>query len=761
MHETQQRTHDGGIPDDPAARLRSGTRVAGRVSAQERICASERAGSRPAFGAIVRSTLLLTIILLIFHVPAVQGQNGQPPVPGDSATMMTAMREVLPGAHDDTTGGLLPPRFPGQTIHIGARGGPALLLGDFEGLFGGMHGALSLGYAVYPELTVMLTAEMSRLQFRRERTQVDERLYDFQFLKDAGDGAVESGVNLLGFDVSARVNFFPFRIYNVFATLGAGIAFYQADDFNGARIRPPADFPASITVPLGLGGEYYLTRELAVEMQLRWTHYVQGDIDAYNPEELALEYNRRRPVRIDVPSASGDNTLGLSMGLHYTLFESVDYDGDLLRNAEEAELGTDPYEIDTDTDGLTDYSEVRIHNTSPLKPDTDDDGLGDYFEVTRYNTDPNKPDTDDDRLTDYEEVMVYNTDPRKPDTDDDMLSDYEEVILYHTNPRNPDTDYDGLDDFAEVRMHETDPLRADTDDDGIYDFNEVVTYKTNPREADTDGDRLLDYDEIAYHGTSPLNPDTDGDGFEDAVEISELRSNPLDRDASATSTARKPFAEQPRYHAELLETRPLPGGGTSYIIAPAVTRRLPRAPESMDSVAASFAVVDSGGGTTTSSADAYARYRRRSVQHVSPAEDAFTRAPTPLRLDSLRLKAGDVLSFSNITFEFDQVALREEYVPILKEAVQLFRSHPGMKVEIRGHTDTAGDETYNQGLSERRARTVQEFLVREGVDISRTRSVGFGEHQPIADSATEDGRARNRRVEFYILSMDGAPRPER
>ncbi|MBR9974910.1 MAG: OmpA family protein [Bacteroidetes bacterium] len=752
MRDTDQRTHDSRTPDVSATRYLPMACATGR--------AATRAVARVARPSVTLPILLaLAVTALLFHCPAVHAQNGPSPVQDDSVATLQTTQGTPDGSLDGTP--LL--RFPGQTIHIGARGGPALLLGDFEGMFGGMHGALSLGYAVYPELTVMLTAEMSRLRFRRERTQVDERLYDFQFLKDARDGAVESGVSLLGFDLSARVNFFPFHIYNVFATLGAGISFYQTDDFDGARIRPPADFPASIAVPLGLGGEYYLTRELAVQLQLRWTHYLQGDIDAYDAEELALEYNRRRPVRIDVPSAAGDNKLGISLGLHYTLFESVDYDGDLLPNAEEASLGTNPYEIDTDTDGLTDYAEVRVHRTSPLKPDTDDDGLGDYFEVTRYNTDPNKPDTDDDRLTDYEEVMVYNTDPNKPDTDDDMLSDYEEVILYHTNPRNPDTDYDGLDDFAEVRMYKTDPLRPDTDDDGIYDFNEVVTYKTNPRDADTDGDRLLDYDEIAYHGTSPLNPDTDGDGFDDAVEISELRSNPLDRDASATSSARKPFAEQPRYHAELLETRPLPGGGTSYIIAPTLTRRLPREPESMDSVVASFAAVDSGNAAraASSSAEAYTRYRRRSVQHVSPAEDGSARVPVPLRLDTLRLKVGDVLSFSNITFEFDQVALREEYVPILKEAAQLFRTHPGMKVEIRGHTDMAGDENYNQGLSERRALTVLDFLVREGVDASRMRSVGFGERQPIGDSATEDGRARNRRVEFYILSMDPAPRSER
>ena len=649
------------------------------------------------------------------------------------------------------------PRFPGRTIQVSAAGGPAMLLGEFESGLSGMHAALAMGYAVYPHLTVLLTADMARLTLTRDRAQADPLLYDFQFLRDAGAGAVDRGVNVLGFDVSARVNLFPYRDYNFFASLGAGMMFYQADDFGLVRIRPPADFPASVAVPLGVGGEWYLTRQLALALQLRWTFLLNGDVDAFDPEEIAMEYNRRRGARIPVPSEGGDNMLGLSVGLHYTLFESVDYDGDLLDNAEERSIGTDPTEIDTDIDGLTDFAEVRKHGTSPLKPDTDDDGLGDYFEITRYNTDPLRPDTDDDRLSDADEVMVYNTDPRKPDTDEDMLSDYEEVIIFQTNARNPDTDYDGLDDFAEVKVHETDPLRPDTDDDGIYDFNEVVTYKTNPKAEDTDADRLLDYDEIAYYGTSPLNADTDGDRIDDATELHDRGSNPLDQDPSFPADEKKPFAQQPRYHAELLETRPLPGGGTSYLIAPAVTRHLPRSPASIDSVIASLAAIDSsyGAGKDASSADAYAQYRRRSIQHIAPAEEAATRRAQPLRIDSLRLKAGDILSFCNITFEFDRDELQVEYIPILQETVQLFRNYPGMSVEIRGHTDLAGEESYNQALSERRARSVREFLLRQGVGESRLRAIGFGERQPIADSDTDDGRARNRRVEFYIVSIDG------
>lgn len=646
------------------------------------------------------------------------------------------------------------PRYPGRTIVASIGGGLSTYFGDFKSGFNVPHGALSLGYAVYPELTVLLTADIGKIALSRDISQVDPLLYQFQFLKETDSLSHNRSIDVVCIDLSTRINLFPYRYYNIFLSLGAGVTFYKAEDFSDVRVRPSADFPASITIPVGIGGEWYFRRDLALSLHVRNSFLFRGDIDAFDPEELALEYNRRRSARIDVPSAAGDNILSVTVGIQYTLFESVDYDGDLLENEEETELGTNPYKIDTDTDGLTDHEEVRVYATSPLKPDTDDDGLGDYFEITKYGTDPLKTDTDEDRLSDSDEIMLYNTDPRKPDTDDDILSDYEEVVLYQTNPRNPDTDYDGLDDFAEVKVHETDPLRPDTDDDGIYDFNEVVTYKTNPRNADTDGDRLLDYDEIAYYGSNPLNPDTDGDRVDDATEVFATRTNPLDQDQTSAPAEKKPFAERPRYNAELLETQALPGGGTSYLIAPVLTRRSNRAPENLDSVVASLTKIDSSFGSRPgeSSAEAYARYRRRSIQHIQSAEEGGSIAQ-PLRLDSLHLRVGDILSFCNISFEYDRDELQAEYVLLLKEAVQLFRSNAGMVVEIRGHTDTNGEEQYNQDLSERRARSVRDFIVGQGIKADRFRTIGFGERQPIADGATEEGQARNRRVEFYIVSL--------
>lgn len=640
-------------------------------------------------------------------------------------------------------------RYTGRLLSLALGSGFLLHQGEFAGSFTAPLLHAELGYTMFPELGVTFSADIGSMGVKRDATAVDPVLYKFQFPRDTELRGAESSIDISSFTISAEVNLFPRQFYNVFFTAGAGLAFYKSSDFDDAVVRPTADFPATVAVPVGVGAEYFITRTLSAQLLLKQHFLFRGDIDAFDPAEIAAEYNRRRRPRIDLPAGGNDGFLSASLSLRWFLFESNDYDGDLLLNAEEEEIGTSPYRVDTDIDGLTDFEEVRLYTTNPLKFDTDDDGLGDYMEIMKYNTNPRKPDTDDDLLSDYDELMRHNTDPNNPDTDLDKLSDYEEVILYTTNPRNPDTDYDGLDDYAEVKVNNTDPLRPDTDDDGIYDFNEVITYRTNPRSNDTDADRLLDYDEIAYYGTNPLNPDTDSDRASDYSEVFETRSNPLRYDENLPVTQ----GGDRRYFAELLETRPLPGGGISYLIAPVITA--PPAsrfqPGTLDSLIANMADStlqasrDGTGAITHREADPY---RRRTVQHVPPRSRR-----TMLRIDSLTLRAGDILSFCNITFEYDRDQLQQSYLPLLDEALRLFQSNQGMTVEIRGHTDSDGDENYNQALSERRARSVRDYFVGKGIASTRFRTVGFGESNPIADDRTEEGRERNRRVELYIISM--------
>jgi len=624
---------------------------------------------------------------------------------------------------------------------------------DIAGMGRQVHGAVA--YTIFPELAVGLTTDIGKHTILRSSHGQDELLYAYQYAMTDAHIAQHRGIYYSAFALTTEVHLFPRSFSNVFFTAGVGVTFYRADDFSLVRVRPVADFPAAVSVPLGFGVEHFIGRRVAAMLVLRNHFLFRGDIDAYDPAEIAAEYNTRHQRRLAIPAGGNDSFVSATIALRWYLFENEDYDGDRLFNYEEELLGTNPYEIDTDKDGLTDYDEVRVYFTNPLKPDTDDDGLCDYLEIMKYGTDPLKPDTDGDMLTDYEEVMIYGTDPLKADTDGDLLSDYEEVIIYGTDPRNPDTDFDGLDDYSEIMIYFTDPLRPDTDDDGIYDFNEVVTYRTNPLKADTDGDGLLDYDEIAYFGTNPLNPDTDGDTVDDYTEIYVTRSNPLKYDAFFPNLPREDIEA---YTAELIETRDLPGGGVSYLLAPLV------APPHVPSGPAVRSVI--GVANTEHESLSYhdrvshpvpdytQPFRQRSVKHVPPRQTGRHRVL--VHLDSLHLREGDMLSFCNIEFEFNRDEVRQEYVPLLNETVRLFEKYPGMVVEIRGHADSRGEQSYNQMLSERRARSVRNFLLATGVAAARMRAVGFGERYPIADESTEEGRARNRRVELFILAMTGS-----
>jgi OOP family OmpA-OmpF porin len=84
------------------------------------------------------------------------------------------------------------------------------------------------------------------------------------------------------------------------------------------------------------------------------------------------------------------------------------------------------------------------------------------------------------------------------------------------------------------------------------------------------------------------------------------------------------------------------------------------------------------------------------------------------------------------------------------DAARTLTGNPTVRVEVAGHTDSVGSDAYNQRLSERRARTVAEVLERDGVAANRLTVRGYGERKPVADNATESGRARNRRVEIVV-----------
>lgn len=103
-----------------------------------------------------------------------------------------------------------------------------------------------------------------------------------------------------------------------------------------------------------------------------------------------------------------------------------------------------------------------------------------------------------------------------------------------------------------------------------------------------------------------------------------------------------------------------------------------------------------------------------------------------------------------ILFDFNSDGLRPESTPVLAEILRTLNDHPDLNIVIVGHTDSVGEDDYNQELSERRAASVVNHLVENGIDEARLSSAGRGEAEPVADNDTLEGRQENRRVVIKV-----------
>ncbi len=115
---------------------------------------------------------------------------------------------------------------------------------------------------------------------------------------------------------------------------------------------------------------------------------------------------------------------------------------------------------------------------------------------------------------------------------------------------------------------------------------------------------------------------------------------------------------------------------------------------------------------------------------------------------------GEVALLEPIQFEYNSARIKKASYPILDEIVTLMKSRPSMRIGVYGHTDNRGTAAYNLRLSTQRAASCLDYLVSKGINRNRLESQGFGLTKPIATNDTDDGRAKNRRVEFKILGED-------
>ncbi len=137
---------------------------------------------------------------------------------------------------------------------------------------------------------------------------------------------------------------------------------------------------------------------------------------------------------------------------------------------------------------------------------------------------------------------------------------------------------------------------------------------------------------------------------------------------------------------------------------------------------------------------------KRKCPEVAKAAPPPPPPPPPVEKPTFILKG--------ITFDFDKATIRPTSEPTLKEAGSVLKRFNEVKVRIEGHTDTSGPEQYNQKLSERRAKAVKDYLMKNyGISSDRIDTVGYGETRPRADNSTKEGRKQNRRIEFVVTKQ--------
>ncbi len=108
-----------------------------------------------------------------------------------------------------------------------------------------------------------------------------------------------------------------------------------------------------------------------------------------------------------------------------------------------------------------------------------------------------------------------------------------------------------------------------------------------------------------------------------------------------------------------------------------------------------------------------------------------------------------------IQFDYNKATIKEASFGLMSEIASVITKNPHIKkIQIEGHASSEGNASYNKKLSDARAKSVMEWLTKNGVPADRLTAIGFGIDRPIADNSTEEGREQNRRVEFVILEQD-------
>lgn len=477
-----------------------------------------------------------------------------------------------------------------------------------------------------------------------------------------------------------------------FASVGASLLYYnnlELSDSLNVRLSGINSDPAFAEFELQKANGLTLNLPLRVGMS-----YQKSDFMDF---ELSVGYDLILSDALDRASSGqydGLLTFGLGINFKNRGNKRKDSDGDGLRNYKEIELGLDPMNPDSDSDGLLDGEEVNQYGTDPLNPDTDSDGLMDGNEVMVFFTDPKAMDTDMGGMSDYDEVNV-GKDPLLPD--DDMMT-------------------------PEMQMEEEKKAEMEKSADSVFEKSVDNPDQTIFFEQDK---KSLSNQEIAQLKA-----------FAEAYLINKSTNILLIGHSDLSGRVKSPI-----YNAELSADR-----------AKAVRAELQKMGISRDRIYIKSYGFDKQKEAPEELKNQHQLFRKvdlllfendAELAKILESEDA---PKATLANDLVNVPTGGNMAI--LYFQYGKSELRTDSFKALQELSSLLMANPSMQVSVEGHTDAIGPISINQNISLERANSIKAQMVSLGVNANQIQTTGYGETRPLRVNDTEAGRSQNRRIEI-------------
>lgn len=284
------------------------------------------------------------------------------------------------------------------------------------------------------------------------------------------------------------------------------------------------------------------------------------------------------------------------------------------------------------------------------------------------------------------------------DSDGDGFANNKDQCPFTPEDFDDFEDEDGCPDLDNDKDALPDSVETNT---GV--FVDAQNTGTDPNSNDTDMDGLDDYDEITKYHTNPVSIDSDDDKLTDGDEINNYKTDPMSMDTD--SDGANDYDE-----INIHQTNPLSGDTDG------------------------DGILD-GKDQCPVQAETFNGYKDSDGCPDKKPEIIFKKK-APIILDGINFKLGSA-------------ELTRDSEDVIMKVVQTMKDYPTMQLEISGHSDNTGSRAYNLKLSKDRAQSVKDFLVGKGIDANRAWAIGLGPDHPIASNNTEEGRAKNRRIEFF------------